>query len=181
MDIQITILSATAETLTNKKGGTYQKLTVAYKDDKGVKGKDIFDFVAKDVYTVLSTAKTNEVYTITMEKEPAKDGKEYWNWKKATLGAKPASVGNSVASSPAANKGSWETQEERAKKQVYIVRQSSISSAVEALTAGAKTPPKAGEVIEYAKVLEAYVFDTGVASDEPAVVRDEFDQDIPFE
>lgn len=179
MDIQISILSVTNETLTNKKGGTYQKLTVAFKGDKGVQGKDIFDFAAKDVYEALVTAKNGEVYTVSMAKEAGRDGKEYWNWKSVTKSngsvQQQQKTGNTVPT-----KSTYETPEERAKKQVYIVRQSSITAAIATLSIGSKSALKTGEVIETAKQYEAFVFGNEPVAEQPETMFDEFDQEIPL-
>lgn len=77
------------------------------------------------------------------------DGQDTSN--KPTTGYPPAGNG-------AARTSTYETPEERAKKQVYIVRQSSLSNALTALAIGAKTPPKPDEVIELARKYEDYVF-----------------------
>ena len=49
------------------------------------------------------------------------------------------------------------TPEERAKKQVYIVRQSSISSAI-AYATGVKAVKTVDELLGIAKMFESYVF-----------------------
>ena len=48
----------------------------------------------------------------------------------------------------------YETAEERARRQVYIIRQSSLGTAVELLGSGASV----ADVINTAKQFEAYVF-----------------------
>jgi hypothetical protein len=70
----------------------------------------------------------------------------------------------SIAGKPAAAspRSTYETPEERAQRQILIVRQSSLSSAVALLTTGAKTAPSAQAVVDVAKEFEAYVF--GVTS-----------------
>lgn len=102
-------------------------------------------------------------------------------------GPKPASGGtgsiNSVSSTGyTATKSTYETPEERAVKQIYIVRQSSISSAIGLLTTGAKVPPDADAVLEVAKKFETFVFGS---TKEPIDVTTAFDEldtmdDIPI-
>lgn len=58
------------------------------------------------------------------------------------------------------SKSSYPTDEERAKTQVYIVRQSNITAAINLLSVGSKTPPKLEDVISTAKVFENHVFGT---------------------
>jgi hypothetical protein len=74
--------------------------------------------------------------------------------------AQPANRGLSTGSvsSIVSPKSTYETPEERAKKQIYIVRQSSIGSAIDMLSVGSKSPPKVDEVIAVAKQFEEYVF-----------------------
>ena len=60
--------------------GKYSKLDVVYKKDGKVEGKPFMDFKHPDVYKILSQSKEGDNYLVTSEKEPGKDGKEYWNW-----------------------------------------------------------------------------------------------------
>lgn len=96
------------------------------------------------------------------------------------LAPTPGSTFTPAPSTPTRS-STFETPEERAKKQVYIVRQSSISNAISLLTTGAKVPPATSAVIALAKELEAYVFDSG-AVDKPASFEDMADDldDVPL-
>ena len=169
--MKIQILNVTITTTPTAKG-SYQTADVAYKNltfGNKVEGKKVMSFGAtKDSFSVLATAQPNDVYDVNV----VKNDKGYNDWVGMTKGdaASGATQQTSAATSgyaptgnaPAARTSTYETPEERAKKQVYIVRQSSVSSALAALACGAKSPPKVGEVIEYAKHLEAYVFDLNV-------------------
>jgi hypothetical protein len=76
-------------------------------------------------------------------------------------GSVPAQAAGAISQSKAATpapRSNYETPEERAQRQVLIVRQSSLSSAVAMLTAGAKTPPKVEDVLALASRLEGFVF-----------------------
>ncbi len=53
----------------------------------------------------------------------------------------------------------YETPEERAQRQVYIIRQSSLSSAI-AFSATLKTPLPLKEVLKVAEEMSAFVFQT---------------------
>lgn len=114
----------------------------------------------KATYDKLLNALNGQQFTITVVKNAA----GYNDWTAITdldktAAATPASASsvNNVTASPA-GRSNFETPEERARKQIYIVRQSSISSAISTLTSGAKHPPKIAEVLEVAKVYEQYVF-----------------------
>lgn len=165
--MKIQILNVTITTTPTAKG-SYQTADVAFKNlsfQGKVEGKKVMSFGAtKDSFGVLATAQPNEIYDVNV----VKNDKGYNDWVSMTKGNADSGAPQQSAAgqSPAGNAtpartSTYETPEERAKKQVYIIRQSSIGSAVTALACGAKSPPKVGEVLEYAKQLEAYVFGTG--------------------
>ena len=85
-----------------------------------------------------------------------KQNGKYWNW----IDVSPVGEGAvaAAANDTPARKGNYETTEERARRQVYIVRQSSVTNAIETLKArGDKFG--ASDAIEMAKQYEAYVFE----------------------
>lgn len=188
MGIQIQLLSNQVTTQTNKAGKPMQVLEVAYKNltfQGKVESKKLFDFgVQADSFKTLVAASPTTVFDV----EVVKNAAGYNDWTKVTRGnasdvapaQNKAGSGTSSATSVPA-KGGWETSEERAKKQVYIIRQSSLNVAVQALAVGAKKPIDAGEIIGLAKSLEAYVLDSGVTV--AATVGQDIesmDEDIPF-
>lgn len=71
----------------------------------------------------------------------------------------------------ASPKSSYPTDEERAKTQVYIVRQSNITAAINTLSVGAKFV-KPDDVMALAKRYEDYVFGNSNDSVAPAVPVD---------
>lgn len=172
--MRIQILSVQITTVPTAKG-SYQVADVAFKNltfQGKVEGKKVMSFGAtKSSFEVLATAVANDIYDVTI----VKNDKNYNDWVSMTKGiasaekqqpaqqTSAATTGYTSAGNGTARTSTYETPEERAKKQVYIVRQSSISNAVSALACGAKSPPKVNEVLDYAKQLEAYVFgvDTG--------------------
>ncbi len=175
MQIQIQFINASVEDK-----GKYKQAEIAFKDlAKGqVSSKKLMSFTNPVVYKTLVDAKNGEIYTIDMEKNE----KGYWDWIKAVTST---SVDTSNAVSPSkasvAPKSTYETPEERAKKQVYIVRQSSISSAIDYMNGtGAIKKATAADVIFCAKEFESYVFglDTGITplADLPTLNTDD---DIP--
>lgn len=185
--ITIQVLSTSVETKPTAKG-SYQLLEVAYKNltfQGKVEAKKLMSFGAgADTFKILSTAKGADVFDIETEK----NDKGYIDWLKATKATgdvQTATKSTTTAGSTAgtATKGGWETPEERAKKQIYIVRQSSISAAVNALSVGVKTAPKANEVIEYARELEAFVFEADKAAatvSKDVGTIDTLEEDLPF-
>lgn len=175
MQIQIQFINANVEDK-----GKYRVAEIAFKDlAKGqVSSKKLMSFTNPVVYKTLVDAKNGEIYTIDMEKNE----KGYWDWIKAVTSTS-VDTSNAVPPSKAnvAPKSTYETPEERAKKQVYIVRQSSISSAIDYMNGtGAIKKATAADVIFCAKEFESYVFglDTGITplADLPTV---DTDDDIP--
>ena len=164
--MNITILSIDIKTVPTAKG-SYQTADVAYKNNSfqgKVEGKKVMSFGAtKDSFATLAQAQPGQTYEVTI----VKNDKGYNDWvsmaQAAPGAASPASnaptgaPGKAPATSP---RSTYETPEERAQRQVLIVRQSSLSSAVALLVAGAKTPPSAQAVVDVAKTFESYVFGT---------------------
>jgi hypothetical protein len=185
--LQIQVLSVTPSQAPAKTPGkTYSVLEVAFKNltfGGKVEGKKLMGFGAgKAAYDTLLKANPNEVYEVETNKNAA----GYIDWitaVKSEAGASPApNVSNSPRSAPSPTgattspKSTYETPEERAKKQVYIVRQSSISNAVDLLSVGQKSPPAIEAVIEAAKQFEDYVF--GTSNNEVGDVSSAFDMGV---
>ena len=145
-------------TKTNK---PYVELEVAFKNldfQEKLEVKKLNPFGNKDVYNTLKSAKNGEVYDI----ERVKNDGGFWDWVAIKSGgaAQSTSQTSTIASGSTASpspKSTYETADERAKKQVYIVRQSSITAAISTLKTDKKSP-SLEEVISAAKVYEAYVF-----------------------
>lgn len=189
--MQIQVLSIEVNPTMSKNGKSYEQLVVAYKNlsfNGKVESKTLMPFgLQKESFTTLKNAKPVEVFDVEVLKNEA----GYNDWVTVKKGSSVPSSGNSqmqsatnaAVTATTTTKGGWETPEERAKKQIYIVRQSSISAAVNALSVGVKTGPKAAEVIEYARELEAFVFESDkaqatVAKDVGTI--DTLDEDIPY-
>jgi hypothetical protein len=165
LQTKISVIAVAIDTKPTSKG-SYQVAEVTYKDvDKNkVASKKIMSFAKPEsIFKTMALAKQGEVYDVELIKN---EGTGYWDWTNVTKGSvgDNASVSTTASKAPpaasTATKGGWETPAERAAKQIYIVRQSSISAAVNALSVGAKVHPKAAEVINYARELEQYVFET---------------------
>jgi hypothetical protein len=169
--LNITILSVDIKTVPTAKG-SYQSAEVAYKNNTfqgKVEGKKVMSFGATaSSFKTLATAQPGDSFTV----EVIKNAAGYNDWVSMTkAGAEAGDAPKETVSLPKpAMKTTYETPEERAQRQVLIVRQSSISAAVSTLTAGAKTTPKSTDVIALAKEYEAYVF--GVKSAGPSGFED---------
>ena len=145
---------------------------MAYKKDGKVEGKKIMDFVSKEVFNALrDSVKPGDVLTVSMEK----DAKDYWQWTgiNSAGAAGTAVVEGANAASPASGSArpgtgrvtgsNYETPDERAAKQRYIVRQSSFTSALDLIKHNApKGNVDLDSVFDTAKKIEAYVFGEGM-------------------
>ena len=166
MNKNITIIDVTIDDVPNAKGG-YKKMNVAYKARNRQSGRDEVDaqalvslYADKGVWAALEKAQKGDTFSVDLEKNE----KGYWQWVGIHRQDAPAE-GSQDAPSPRAfsspTKPTYETPEERAQKQIYIIRQSSISSAVELLKDHGKQPdPEA--VIKVARQFESYVMGTGI-------------------
>lgn len=183
--MQIQVLSVTVSTTPTAKG-SYQSAEVAYKAEDGqVKGKKVMSFGAgAPAFKALSKAQPGEVYSVT----PVKNDKDFWDWTDVKkLDGNPIQAGQSPATTttegtkPAGGKvmgSNYETSDERAAKQVFIVRQSSISSAISLRGNKATTE----EIISVAKQFEAFVFskEAPVVVAKPPVDVSSFENDVPL-
>ena len=168
--------------------GKYNMLTVDFKNLNTGKNESrkIVSFKNKDVYTTLKNANQGDEFTVVAVK-----GEQYWEWQSVVPRgeAVPQVTGGSsmATSKPSTSpKSTYETPEERAKRQVLIVRQSSLSSAIELLKTDKKSPT-VPEVLQVAKQFEAYVFGNddpfGLESKEPVnklPTVDDLEDDIPM-
>lgn len=154
MQIQIQFIAASVEDK-----GKWKQAEITYKDlgKNQTTSKKLMSFNNPIVYKTLVEAKSGELFVIDMQKNE----KGYWDWT-TVKSSNSVDTTNSNSDTPPAKgftspKSTYETPEERAKKQVYIVRQSSLSSAIDLLKTDKKTPTVA-EVVATAKQFEDYVF-----------------------
>ena len=186
-DMIIQVVAIDVNTAKTKTGKDYEVVEVTYKNksfqDK-VEAKKHNQFGDKNVFNTLKSASAGDVFTI----ERKKDDAGYWQWIGITSGSGGSS--SSSASAPSstskpsvtpAPKSNYETAEERAKRQIYIIRQSSISSAIEMLKTDKKSP-SVDEVLGVAKVFEDYVFGLNLDADATVQKVPEYDpeDDIPM-
>lgn len=163
--MQIEILQVKVDTKANKNGGAYQLAEIAYKNlnDGKVGGKKLMSFKDPSVFSKLAEAKMGEVFEVKSEKIG-----EYWEWTHVSraiiVSQQTSPVGNTASESATTSSFSktplrttYETPEERAKKQVYIIKQSSVSSAIALLSVGAKLPPALSDVLKTAQEICNFV------------------------
>lgn len=173
------------------KSGNYYQLELKYiRDGKEETRKLTAVGETKNVMQVLRSASAGDVYEIKLEKS-VKGDKTYWNWVGATKveGAAAQAV---AAQSQNVGRGNYETAEERAKRQVYIARQSSLERAIE--FAGRDVP--VATILDLANQFTQFVFEglPAVEADEPLASEpakpvegrkrkpsEDFDDDLPWD
>ena len=177
----IRIIDVEEQTATSKANKPYTFLDVSYKNvtfqDK-VEAKKHNQYGDKTVYATLKAASKGDVFTILREKDDA----GYWQWVGIEQGENaPMAAAPNKAAAPqaatAAPKSNFETPDERAKKQVYIIKQSCIGYAIETLKTDKKNPA-AAEVVDLAQFYVDYVM--GVNTDADKNLPELENDDIPY-
>ena len=161
--------------------GTYGALTVTYRSNGKIAEKKLMSFANPTVFKYFEKAQKGDNVDVTSVKNE-KTG--YWDWTAIGTGGggvggegtQTSTGGQAVGQTTRVTGSNYETKEERAVKQRYIVRQSSVANAISALAIGAKSTPKSGEIVELAKVFEEYVFALPSALD---MLVNEMGSDIP--
>lgn len=174
----VKVVSVNREDVPNKNGkGTYGKLTVAYRNDQAkLAEKSLLSFTNPAVFKAFEHASVGAEINVKSEKVG-----DYWNWtgilaEGESSGSSTQSTTSTGSTATRVTGSNYETKEERAARQRYIVKQSSLSAAVSILNVGAKSPPNPKDVIALADEFVEYVFadDTKILSNDI-----DFDDDIP--
>lgn len=164
MQVNIKVVSVEIQTKPTAKG-SYQMAILAYRNESSGKleEKKFVSFTDKDIFNTVAGAKEGQQFTVTMEK-----GEKYWEWKAMVQQAPGSASGTTPTSKPSSFTGqtvqsrTYETAEERAARQVLIVRQSSLTAALATLTPGSKSALDPSAVTKLAQEYTDWVFQTGV-------------------
>jgi hypothetical protein len=173
-------------THTAKNGRQYQSIEVIYKNDADqINNKKLMSFANPAVFKLAQEWKKGDVIHVSTEQ----DTSGYWQW--TAVGSAdsvidkmpdnaPATQGTAAKGATRVSGSNYETKDERAARQVMIVRQSSLSNAVATLalrdpmTQG--NPASANDVINLAKLYEGFVL--GKSSNAPEITDEP--NDIPI-
>jgi hypothetical protein len=152
-------------------GTSFQQAEVAFKrfDTGKLESKKLMNFSQPHVFKAMVEARPGDVFMVNTAKNE-KSG--YWDWidvkrdylPDGKVPEMPVQQVQAATQAPvkkegyATPKSTYETPEERAKKQVYIVKQSSISNAISLLSVGAKTPPSSETILKLAQEFTDFVF-----------------------
>ena len=153
--VNIEVIDAEYADVPKKTGkGTYGQLTVTFKNEEGkVEAKKLFDFAAsEELFMKLKVSKKGDTFAIVREK----NDKGYWDWKE--IATQTAPVGK-PASGGTYTKPTYETPDERAQRQVYIIKQSSLGHALTYLDGKDVTP---AEVMKLAQEFTDFVLSNRV-------------------
>lgn len=160
----ITVQEVTNEFVSKGKNG-YNKLTVVYSSNGKNSTKMLMSFTNPAVFATMKDATSGSNWEVDVKKNG-----EYWEW----VAVKPAGG----EATPAANKAApaagrvvgsnYETPEERKQRQLYIIKQSSISNAIETLAPGSKTPLNPDDVIKLAQRYVDWVYGTQDLFEQPS-------------
>lgn len=124
---------------------TYFVLPLKYESDGKAQEKKIFSFNG-ETYKALKDSKPEQVYDVKLTKD--KNG--YWQWENVAMVTGQAAASGGRTSN-------FETPEERAKRQVMIVRQSSLAQAVSYVIAKEKQVESVDEILNLAEQFEEWV------------------------
>ena len=176
----IEVIDVSVETKQSK-NTSYKMVTVTYRDGGSgkVQEKKLTSFGKnKKASEVLSRSAKGDKFEVTLEK----DG-DYWAWsdiKKSDEAMTTETPSYTKAASPSP-RSNYETPEERAARQVYIIRQSSLSSAIAYYDAcsSLNEDPSVQNIIDTAKVFESYVL-TDPFKVEQKHPLETLEDDIPY-
>lgn len=155
MDLEIRIKS-----IDDESKGKYNQLSVGYTDINS--GQEhtykLMSFVNKEAYNMLKSSKSGDEFHVVCNK----NDKGYWTWQEVSV------LGSQVKTAKAnpSPRSTYETPEERARKQLYIIRQSSITSAINYCSTIDWVEASVEDVIEIAQKFEEYVFGLNQPTDD---------------
>lgn len=156
--MQVKILNVDVENVVKGKS-RYSVATVAYMSGGEARTQKIMSFANPDVFKKVQELVGQET-NVTVTKNDG--GYNQWSAIGADAGQAPAAPTTGAPAATTRTGSTYETPAERAAKQVYIVKQSSISAAI-ALVANNENKYSPSEIIDIAQVFVDYVFDNPVA------------------
>lgn len=165
MDVRGVVVSVEMDVQVAKNGGgTYPGTRFSYRDDNGALKEqgfhqNTFKFNA-GLKTQLANLNPGQKFVMNKTKEG-----DFWKVNSilpddgAVNVPQQGTTTGGKATPTASPKSTYETSEERALKQIYIVRQSSLSAAIALVNATGDKKATPQSIITQAKVFENYVFD----------------------
>ena len=168
--LQIKVIDVSVEKVDKGNGKSYEIAEVLYDVGGQKRTHKVLSFVNPGVYKTIKDAVKGDYFEVNQIKNP--QGYNQWNAISKSNGAASSDTSTetttyrSAANAPASR--TFETAEERAQRQRLIVRQSSLSNAVETLSPGAKAPLDPNVVMQLAEQYTNWVFEKVDLFDEPS-------------
>jgi len=173
MEINGKVVEIEKSVLITGKNGDYKGSKIIFKDGTGKVQEKAFHENTfkynKAFEKELHALAAGDSFVATLEKKG-----EYWNW----LSIKKSTGEAPTMAKPAATGGNWETTEERKNKQVYIIRQSSISAALKVLELNGNKKISVKDVTLLADELTNWVL--GQTKQEADTTFNDLNDDIPY-
>lgn len=176
--MQIQIIATSVETKPTQKG-SYQQLEVTFKNltYNKTESKKVMSFGANaNAFKALADAQPGSVWDVEVTKNA--QGYNDWTSVKPSVAGQASEPTNASKPSTTSARPAYETPEERAQRQVFIIRQSSLSAAVATLSVGAKGV-KPSDVIALATEYTDFVLNGPAVDRGPTGFDDLPDFDIP--
>lgn len=175
--MKIQIISTSVETKPTAKG-SYQQLEVVFKNltfQGKVESKKLMSFGANAAaFKALSGASSGATFEVTTNK----NAQGYIDWVEVTTASADSAAPAASKATTTTPRSTYETPEERAQRQVLIVKQSSLSAAVSTLSVGAKSV-KPEDILALAQRYTDWVFGLDKADAGPTGFGDLPDFEIP--
>lgn len=182
--MNITVVANDKKSAKDKNGKPYSIQEIAYRnnsfDDK-LESTKILQY--NEVFSKAAGMKPGEKYVITKEKNAG----GFWQWEDVVQlppgednfsAAHPTPPPGKASTGFTLIKSTYETPEERAKKQVYIVKQSSITAALKYLELTKAKDIGVSDTLEIAQQLTDWVFGTELEA--KAKPLSDMEDDVPF-
>ena len=135
----------------------YGKASVSYTYNGEPRTQNIMSFANPDVFKTVQEMVGKEV-----EVAITKNAQNYTEWSSITVdGGSSSPANNTAVPNRTVVNRDFETREERAARQVLIVKQSSLSAAIDTLKTD-KVSPNPDDVLTLAQKYTDWVFDNGV-------------------
>lgn len=159
--MQVTIQEVTVETVKKGNNKPYYKALVTHEANGKSGVKQIMSFANPSVFDAVKNASSGSEWDVEIKKEG-----DFWNWISMTAldgdSTAPTKTSGGSAVKPTGGKvlgSTYETPDERKIKQMYIIKQSSISNAIEYLKATREGGFDAEDITSTAQVFVDFVYD----------------------
>lgn len=137
---------------------SYNKMVISYSYQGQSKTQQIMSFANPSVYAAVQGFKDGDLLDVEITKNDA--GYNTWASVKLSEGGGGVVQGASLKAAPAA-RSTYETPEERAKKQVYIIKQSCLAQAAAYSALRKDGYPDIAEHLEIAQQFVDWVLEDG--------------------